>query len=200
MTTLLNKEVQALLQTPAFNKHRRKKLVSLRRNAGNEDWFVSYMNSMVKEKATADHTINAKTGETHTVSSLVEELKDRVNLSYVLKNASIKQSAFPLSAKAMNSKEMSDEKKVNVFSYIKSILDAHHGYCDSPAIIFNLKEKFGEELISSNFEFVESSVKDIKKQFAKPETTINVREESQPMKLDEQNDSLQPLFEHIENL
>jgi len=109
------------------------------------------------------HLINEATGQEHTVESMVDEYRKKVGLDVIHKFAS---GDLPLSKKQAKSNqgisELSKQKKNklteteqenlidNIIQYIADHLSSHRGHADTHAIVYNLREKFGESVIEEN--------------------------------------------------
>lgn len=194
-------QMQSLLQDPAFDRIRRAEHAATLRNEVHADWITNFMNRMMQSESVPDHIINPKTGKAHTVDSMVADLAERVQLSALSKQAS---SEPPLTAKGIQKKKtkLSDEEKSTIAQFIEDLYSSHRGYCDTPAVFYALKEKFGDDSVIENISFVEDKIKDTKDKYKSPGVSAILPSPylGQPMKADHQSDMFQPLFEHIKNI
>lgn len=194
------KQMQDLLQTPAFDRIRRADHAASLRNDVQADWITNFMNRMLQTNV-PDHMIDPKTGRAHTVDSMVADLAERVQLDSISKQASLEP---PLTAKGIQKKKtkLSDEQKSEIAQFIDDLYSSHRGYCDTPAVFYSLKEKFGDDDIIENMSFVEDKIKDTKDKYKSPGVSAILPSpyQGQPMKADPQADMFQPLFEHIKNI
>jgi len=197
------KQIQELLNAPTFDRIRRADQAASLRNDVHADWITNFMNRMMQNEEVSSHMVDTKTGQTHTVSSLVDELRERVQLDAISKEASLED--IPLTAKAIQKKKtksLSDDEKQNVSQFIEDMYSSHRGYCDTPAVMYACKEKFGNDLVIDNLNFIQDKIMESKDKHKSPGVSAILPSpyQGEPMKADPQNDMFQPLFEHIKNI
>ena len=132
---------------------------------------------------------------------MVAELSERVKLEKIKKDASLEP---PLTAKGFQKKKtkLSEESKARICQFIDDLYSSHRGFCDTPAAIYALKEKFGTDEINENYDFIEVQINEAKDKHKSPGVSqiLTSPYQGQPIKADPQSDMFQPLFENIKRL
>lgn len=195
------KQIKDLVNSEPFSVVRREAFAREWRNETTADWISNFMSRM---KSKDDALVNAKTGQPHTVESMVEELRERVKLDNIQKTAGI--SDLPLSAKmvveARKKKDLSDTTLQSINQFINDLYGSHRGHIDDPAVIYACREKFGDQIVAD----YGSEIEDIIKEAREAHKSMNVHDmlpspfQGQPWKADHQYDLNQPLFENIKNI
>lgn len=120
-----------------------------------------YMNtSKTVDDAPQPFLVNEATGEKHTVESMVEHYKEAVGLDSITKEAALK---IPLSIKQAKTehgivdfpskkKDELDPEKENailgdMLIDIHDHLSSHRGYADKQAIIYDLRNTYGDDIV-----------------------------------------------------
>lgn len=115
------------------------KLATARRMRG--DYMPEWADEFLQSFSADDPTINKETGIKHTVNSMVEDLKQRVQLDAIKKSASFQP---PLFVKAFE-----ENWQEEVRDYVeRHCLKPSHGQMLLPAIYEAVKDQFGVELVS----------------------------------------------------
>lgn len=180
----LNK-LRKLLNEPAIHNMLQKEIALDRqvkaRNMRNEvhaDWLENFFQRMHGSyEAQGSHRINSETGRPHTVESMTAEYSKKIGLDKLISQSSHDAGAMqkaasldvPLSKKQANDflkkKELTDEERAALWEDIKhhiySHLSSHRGYADAPAIVYELREVFSEDIIN---EFSDELMDEIEKQ------------------------------------
>jgi hypothetical protein len=153
------KQVQDLLKDPVFSEIRRRETVRGWRNEVTADWVENFMHRMqTTDKSNAP--TNPKTGKPHTVESMVEELKERVQLSAINKTAA----AFPLTIKQAEfekkkiSKDDLENAKSKIAEFIDNMYGSHRGYVDAPAALFECRKVFGQDIVHELSDFITDEI------------------------------------------
>jgi len=168
---LMQPSVQSILQK-AQGEDRQIVARNLR-NDVQADWLDSFFNRMSQESTAS--RINKETGKPHTVESMVEEYKEKIGLKSIIsqpaeeKLTSVADFDIPLSKKQANDflkkKELTDLDRSavwdDILQHISAHLSSHRGYADTPAIVYELRDTFGQGLIE---EFGDKLIKEIIKQ------------------------------------
>lgn len=194
-------QIRSLMNNPVFDELRRRQAASQLRNDVTASWIDHFMNRMNPSSTNA--TINQKTGQPHTVESMVEELRERVKLDSITKQASID---FPLVINATVKKKLTPEEKEKfiekVRTFIENMFSSHRGYVDDPAVIYECRSQFGDE---DTIEFASEIIEEVKK--ARESLGAKENDSSlpspylgQPQRADPTADMFFPLFEHVKNL
>lgn len=112
------------------------------------------------------------------VEAKVQNIRDRVRLDNITKEAGSK---FPLFLRKANSgaatqpevgpqaaessgATMPDEV-VELVAYTKALIDSRRGHIDIPAVIFELKKVFSDELVRNNLEYLQEVATSARKRF-----------------------------------
>jgi len=212
-------EIQKLMDSPIFDSARRTNTVKSWRNEVQADWVTNFMDQMMHneaEKNVSSNLIDDKTGKSHTVDSMVEDLKARVQLD-MLKSAEpekieSEQPAKPVQAeenfflsKTMiieaASKKKDLELKQNVDQFISDFFTSHRGGVDDMAVIWALREKYGIEKLRDLEKFINESIAVSRQNNPVDNMSFSLPAPymGSPQKADHQSD-MQPLFEHITNM
>jgi hypothetical protein len=197
------RQIQELINTPAFNIVRRQAEVRNWRNETQADWVTNFMQRMHQQ---TNEELDAATGEAHTVESKVQELRQRVRLDAIEKQASAEQ--IPLSkqmileAKSKKKDLSGSDTKQQIQRFIEDHYSSHRGYADEPAVIYACREKFGDDRVADNISFIKKMIDEARSRYLTPDigATLPSPFQGQPMKADPQGDTFQPLFENIKNL
>lgn len=216
MSYLNDKTSQALhglFAEPVFNKYRQHYYASSARNEVHADWISNVMNTLqnISDTNVSANLINDKTGKVHTVDSMVADLKDRVKLDSIEKAASTKGTKdtkeFPLSALAMgfDSATEEDDAKKNIIwdkmlTFVESHVNSHHGHADTPAIMHDLRLKFGEDMLNEiGIKKVKDLVERVKGEFHTQDidALLPPAYTGDPIPLDTAGEVNVPLFENI---
>lgn len=131
------------------------------RNDVQADWLSSFMQTMIgKEDSTEKkHQINKQTGKPHTVQSMVEEYKSKIGLERKTSSLNNEDNGLPLSSK--QAVDENQELWEKIVLKISEHLGSHRGYSDPPAIIYELRDFFGENTIN---DFHNKILKEIERQ------------------------------------
>lgn len=204
MTHSIEAELARLLNTPEFRKMEQRQVFAGMRNQAEPDWLQSLYSKFATLGGT-DSQINEKTGQPHTVESMVQELRERVKLDGLTKQASVR---IPLSRIAMEreqekseetSKKEREEKLPELFNFIEDLFSSHRGFVDTPAVIQECRSKFGNELCHSFSEEILEQVKKMRDKFDVSSVNFFLPSSGQPEKGDSFN-TFTPLFEHVGNM
>lgn len=217
-------ELQSLLASPVLRQIvqdiEREDQALVGQNLRNEvqaDWLSNVFDRMSRDVNlnVESHQINKETGQPHTVESMVEEYHKKIGLSELISKANeddgesvakVASIDIPLSSKQADylfkKKEYSDEELSLVWQRMKEFIDSHlkshRGYSDAPAILYDLKDAFGSDLVNMLYKKITDEVvkqkqaydvSDIRQQLPNP--NINT-----PRKLDFSQDNDQ-LFEDM---
>lgn len=190
------RELKMLTESKAWQDIRQAEHVRGLRGEVTANWLDNFMNRMNRlesekgETSKTSHLINAETGRPHTVESMVEELRKRVKLDTLTKSG---ENEIPLSKKM--AKQLEEASMANITLAIENFLSSHRGHADDQAILYYLRDTFGEEEINKISDKITAKITELKKDFAEPLLYDNSLAESalgQPLKLDESfnNDEL----------
>lgn len=192
------KELQLFLESKAYNEIRKQDYARGWRGEITANWLDNFMNRMYKtEVSKATHLINAKTGKPHTVDSLVAELQDRVGLSLLTKEGN---DDIPLS------KKMAEQASANSMQEIKkaigNFLSSHRGHADSQAILYYLRDTFGEDTINKFEDNIVQEIDKMRGEYQEPvlmDRSLDDAVLGQPLKLDDQDLDKDQMFANIED-
>lgn len=170
--------LQSLLNEPSVqsfmrDSNARDRAASLRGEV-TANWLDSFLTRMSLDtnNQLEPHLINEATGQLHTVESMVNMYKEQVGLDNITKSADLK---IPLSLKASNHgvEEMPTKKEQeaerarlaevleDMKKDISHMITSHRGYVDTPAAIYEVREKYGlnevNALKSELLEFIEAA-------------------------------------------
>jgi hypothetical protein len=95
-----------------------------------------------------------------------------------------------------------DEVKQRIQQFIEDHYSSHRGHADEPAVLYDLREKFGEEVVADNSKFIKKINEEAKERFSAPNMVLFLPSpfQGQPMKADPQGDMFQPIFENIKRI
>jgi len=211
----VNEELQSLLSTPALNKAKGQGIVRSLRNEVQADWVSDFMDKMHSstEKtvdASSHCPVNEKTGKVHTVESMVSELRERVNLDFIDKEAEdakpseLKDPVFPLSYTMVSAafKKKADAVKSEISQFINDLYASHRGGVDKMAVIWSLREKYGIDTLRDLKEFIDSEIESARVRNPNVDVSSMLPRPymGTPTKSNPQADAEQPLFENIKNV
>lgn len=220
-------EIKEILSNPALRpfvsrieaEERQLKARNMRDEV-NADWLTDAL-SRIGGVDTVDASapkesilINEATGQPHTVESMVALYRDRVGLDTIQKSSetsgnnlgkSASWSDTPLSKKRIAADDSASKKKVDspilkeMLAYIDSHLASHRGYSDGPAIIFDLREVFGQEDVQENSDRLLNEIESRKKTFLSqnPPDKPHFILYHQPQKVNEGTPENNDIFENI---
>lgn len=185
------------------DRARRQSHASSMRNDTTADWITNFMNRM-NQNVESESTMNKETGQAHTVDSMVAQLRSRVGLDSLKKDATLVE--IPLTAKAIQKKKtdssLTDDDKQNASRFIDDFFSSHRGYADVPAVLYACRDKFGNDIVAENLDFFSKTIDEAKERNHSPgmSSILPSPYQGQPLKVDLQHDLFQPLFENIKNL
>lgn len=127
--------------------------------------------SWVEQALLKDKT-SSKDLEAQAVAEKVRELRDRVKLDSIQKQASARE--VPMSLKAIIAAEDEDlitnKANATAMDFIKNFVSAHRGNCDVPAVIYELRKEVGHQYVEQNKDMIESFTDQMCKLYKNPQT------------------------------
>lgn len=169
------------------------------------NWLDSVMDRMYMNSAkTVDESpqpflVNEATGEQHTVESMVEHYKDAVGLDLITKEAALK---IPLSIKqakkehgivdlpTSKKKDEVDPEKENailgdMLIAIHDHLSSHRGYADKQAIVYDLRNTYGEDVVEKFKVRIEEEIEKVRDSYSNddPYSQLPYASKGQPLKV-----------------
>jgi hypothetical protein len=165
------------------------------------NWLDKFMDRMSQDTPAAqgsDNLVNEATGESHTVESMVEQYRDAVGLDAIQKSANID---FPLSKKLAaengivdfpNQKkkpEIDEEADARLLGEmvqaIHDHLGSHRGYSDTQAVVYDLRESFGDVDVERHSERIMEEIEEAKTQYTHedPAGRLPYAPKDQPLKI-----------------
>jgi hypothetical protein len=161
------------------------------------NWLDNFMSQMYhQEVQKSSNLVDAKTGQIHTVESLVAELRERVGLDTLTKSGTGHN--IPLS------KKMAEQVVIpsDVTKAIENFLSSHRGHADDQAVLYYLRDTFGDEQINKISDKITTEIQRLKTQFTGPIVDHNAMEEAamgQPLKLEENDPKNDQIFNTIQD-
>lgn len=226
LTAAAIEEIRAILSSPALKPYmtrleaeeRQIKARNLRDEV-NSDWLmdaltrISGVSSVDAIEPKQSALINEATGKPHTVESMVAFYRDKVGLDAIHKSSEFEKSEMDKSAsdaplstvpadqKTDPKKKDSDIKLNEMIAYIDGHISSHRGYVEAPAIIYDLREVFGSDLVQLHLknlkDIIESKIKAFEKN--KPQDRPRVELYSRPQKVNEGIPENTNIFENIKD-
>lgn len=198
--SILNKkaleELHKLLNSAEFSGVRQAQHAQNLRGEVTAGWLDSFMNRMyASEVKIADHLVDATTGKAHTVESMVAELRDRVKLDILTKSGG----DIPLSKKM--AEQIVNPTMEELETSIRNFLTSHRGYADDQAILYHLRETFGEDGVNKLSDKLTEKIKLLKTELAEPLVGDHMAEDSslgQPLKLEDKDPQNDRMFNSIQ--
>jgi len=201
-------EFRRLIDQPAFRRIEQQQQASNWRNEVHADWLDNFM-KRIRPTSDSSVVVNAKTGKPHTVESMVSELKERVKLDSITKTAA----QFPLfiaTASEEDAEEPEDElseqergeKLEKIREFVENMFSSHRGYVDTPAIIYECRDRFGVDTVVEFKDEIEEIIEESKKHFLHNVSTplLPSSYTGQPQTANSAGNEAYPLFENIKNI
>ena len=162
MSDLGAKEWQWILSGPAFDRgsYQARQM----RGESRPDWMEAFLMAHSK----GDPTVNAKTGVRHTVESMVSDLRERVKLDSITKEASAEP---PLACKsAQLNSEQQEMLDIMTDYVVRYFILPERGRSPIPALYESIKDKFGVQaiIIAGGPETVKDMLKRLKEEHESP--------------------------------
>lgn len=193
------RELKLLTESNAWSAVRRVEHAQGLRGEVTANWLDSFMNRMYKNEVNKEsHLINAKTGRPHTVESMVEDLRERVKLDSITKQSSIND--IPLSKKMAEQKNELEMQEVS--RTIENFLTSHRGHADDQAILYFLRDTFGEEKVNKLHDAILKKIEQLRAELAEPVLVDNSLADAalgQPLKLEDQDLKDDSIFTTIQD-
>lgn len=225
LTASALEEIRAILSNPALKPYmtrleaeeRQLKARNLRDEV-HSDWLMDALTRIsgtssvdaIEPKQSA--LINEATGKPHTVESMVAFYRDRIGLDAIHKssefNSDMDKSAseIPLStapsAEGANIKKKDSNVELDeMMVYIDGHLSSHRGYATVPAVIYDLREVFGPDLVQKYSKQLETAIESKLEGLKKSMTPDRPRVElyNKPQKINEGIPENNNIFENIKD-
>ena len=158
-------------------------------------WLDNFMDRMNQNMVTESHLINAETGKPHTVETLVADLRQRVGLDALAEKQP--EVEIPLSKKKAT---LLDFDKIK--TSIDNFLSSHRGHTDDQAVLYYLRDLFGEDKVNELSDKITTYIAESRKQYDSAIVTDadNTAILSQPLKFEDQDlKEDEQLFSNIQN-
>lgn len=197
-------ELNRLLNAPSLQdyvlKAEREDHAKALRGEVTANWLDKFMDRMCIDQAasnTPEHLVNEATGQQHTVESMVEQYREEVGLD-LIKSAELD---LPLSKKQAaehgiidlpNQKKKDeldeDEEAALLGDMLQSISDhlsSHRGFADTQAIVYDLRETFGDDAVLRHEERIAEEIENAKSQYTHddPYGRLPYAPKGQPLKV-----------------
>lgn len=179
-------KIKDLMRSPVFDSINRQEQARNLRNEVEADWISNFMSRM--QQQTHPHAQYA------TVESVVDELRSRVKLDAIAeKTAAVKSGIYPISFLVANADNMEEIK-----DFIRNHLSSHRGYSDVPAIMSDIRDKFGMETVDAiGKKKIEAAIKELKDSFGTQDISslLGSQYTGEPQKAD--MNEIVPIFPNI---
>lgn len=193
------RELKLLTESKVWQDIRKAEHAKSLRGEVTANWLDSFMNRMYQNEVNKqEHLVNAKTGKPHTVESMVQELRERVKLDSLTKSG--EPSEIPLSKKMAEHMHAHDMQSIT--KAIENFLSSHRGHADDQAILYFLRDTFGEEHINKLSDQITKKIEQLKKEYAEPllsDEAVADAALGQPLKLDDEDLNNDGIFTNIQD-
>lgn len=181
-------DLKMLMESQAWSEIRKADHAKGLRGQVTANWLDSFMNRMYQNEVTkTTNLVDSKTGKPHTVDSLVADLRERVKLDSLTKSGG-EDTAIPLSKKLADDMYADDMQKI--IRAIENFLSSHRGHSDDQAILYFLRDTFGEEKVNKLSDQITKKIEQLKKEYVEPMVNDDSLADAalgQPLKLDDQD-------------
>lgn len=194
------RELKLLTESKAWQDIRKAEHAKSLRGEVTANWLDSFMNRMYQSEINKqEHLVNAKTGKPHTVESMVQELRERVQLDSLTKSGK-PTGELPLSKKMAEQMYAHDMQEIT--KAIENFLSSHRGHADDQAVLYFLRDTFGEEHINKLSDQITKKIEQLKKEYAEPllgDEALADAALGQPLKLEDEDLNNDQIFTNIQD-